>query len=132
MSAVERIRSLIGKTATPSNVRLRVVDDRIDVKFSSGRSQRVAVTEDATHLLLESVAAPRVEDRVRSAALDELVLRHNHALGIVGLRRRRGALCAFVKVLKETLDPNEALHAIVAVAREADRLEELVTGRDVE
>jgi hypothetical protein len=88
------------------------------------------VDVDDRHILFESTAVRRINELVAGARIDELILRTNHATETVGLRRKNDALAAFAKVLKRTLDRDEAIHAILAVAREADRLEQLMAGRD--
>ena len=132
MRSADRIHELVGPRAKVHGATVTVDGVHVDVVFTSGRSQRVAIEEDETHVRLESVALGRIDESIGSAHVDELILRTNHATETVGLRRRNGALTAFVKVLRSTLDRDEALHAIVAVAREADRLEQLMTGRDDE
>ncbi len=132
MPDVERIQELLGDGVEYRGAALKVRRRVVDVTLPSARRQRVECREDTTHVLLESIAARDADTTFGRAEIDELILRTNHAQEAVGLRRRDGALVVFLKVLKTTLDRNEAVHAILAVAREADRIEQAVTGRDVE
>jgi len=132
MRSAERILSLLGAETTAHGAKLQVDRAHVDVAFLSGRSQRVWVAEEENHLVLESVAVRQADEVLGRSRLDELILRMNYETDTVGLRRQNGALTTFVKVLKRTLDHEEAIQAIVAVAREADRLEQLTTGRDDE
>lgn len=120
---------LIGARARVPGACLEVEGAHVEVTFESKRTQSVMVAEDATHILLESVAVHRIHERLKPAELDELILRSNHAMAAVGLRRKQSALTAFVKLYKASLDGGEAIQAVVAVAREADRVRQLIAGR---
>lgn len=132
MRSASRVRALLGARARAHGASLEVADSFVFVAFDHGRTQKVTIEEDDTHVLIQSVAVKNVGQYLVSAALDERILRTNHATDVAGVRRRRGALVAFAKLLADTLDRDEAIHAILAVAREADRLEGVIVGRDDE
>lgn len=132
MPNASRIRELLGARTRAHGATIEVADTQVQVTFDRGRAQRVNVEEEGAHIILQSVAVRDVRQHLRSVELDERILRTNHATDLAGLRRYKGALVAFAKVLAETLDRDEAIHVILAVAREADRLEEVIVGRDDE
>lgn len=132
MRNADHTLTVVGRQAKTHGATIALDQSQAHVAFVSGRSQRVTIWEDETHVLFESIAVRRVEDIIGRAELDDLILRTNHATEAVGLRRKNGALTAFVKLLKRTLDRNEAIHAIVTVAREVDQIELMMTGRDDE
>ena len=132
MQDADHILAIVGPRAEGHGATMTLDRGQANVVFASGRSQRVTIEENETHVLLESIAMRRADEKIGRAQLDDVILRTNHATEAVGVRRKNGALTAFLKLLKHTLDRDEAIHAIVSVAREADRIEMLMTGRDEE
>ena len=128
----KRILELVGARATRHGATVLLSQHHADVRLSSGRMQRVHFDEDDTHVLFESVAVRRVAKELGAPFLEALILQTNYETRAAGFRRVDGNLVAFAKLLKETLDRGEAIEAILEVAREADRIEQVVTGRDDE
>jgi hypothetical protein len=112
--------------------RLKVDGDDVIVGFENGRSHRVQVraTDDLyeLHAIVARAAAVRdVPD------LSLRVWRHNRAAQLVSFRiDTRGRVYAEGWVLKDGLEPHEFQFVVRRVAAESDRLEFLLTGRDVE
>lgn len=130
MRAASKVQELLGDSQKIRGATVRSASNGMVVEFDSRRSHLVACEESTTHVLLESIAVRQVQGWIKQKQLNELILRSNHALPLVGLRRKGEALTVFAKLLKSRLDRDEAVYAIVAVAREADRLEYLLTGKD--
>jgi hypothetical protein len=112
--------------------RLKVDGDDILVGFDNGRSHRVQVHETDDVLELHAVVA-------RAAAVKDVpdlplrIWRHNRAAQLVSFRiDTRGRIYAEGWVLKAGLEPQEFQLVVRHVAAESDRLEFLLTGRDIE
>lgn len=112
--------------------RLQVEDETITVQLEAGRSHRVRVEEQADAFVFHALAARAAA--VRDVAdLEMRVWRQNHESRLVGLRvdeRRR--VCADAWMPKQGVTQDEFLFVLRRVAAHADRLEHLLTGRDVE
>ena len=112
---------------------LKLDGDQIFVEFDSGRGQRVSVEEaDDESLMVRSVVAkPRALREVEDVALRAWVC--NRGTRLVGFQLdRRGRLMGHAWVPRQGLTPEEFALYVRVVARECDRLEYLLTGRDVE
>ena len=111
---------------------LRVVGDGVDVSFHDRRHQRVRVVETNGALLIHSVVTGAAATRqVQDPAL--LAWRRNCLSRVVGLRvDERGRLIGQAWVPLAGLEAHEFQLCVRTVATECDRVEQLLTGRDVE
>ena len=112
--------------------RLRLDGDDVIVTFENGRQHRVRVQETDDTFEVHAVVA-------RAAALaivTDLPLRvwlRNRSSQLVGFRvDARGAVRAQGWVAKAGLTAEEFRHVVRHVAGESDRLEYILTGKDVE
>lgn len=110
----------------------KVRDDGIEVSFGDGRRHRVAVEDGADAYLLSAfVVKQAVVTSLPTLALD--VCLRNRATDLVGFRiDRQDRLHAEAWIPKAGLDSEELQWCVRTVAAEADRLEYILTGRDVE
>lgn len=111
---------------------LEVVGDCIDVRFQHGRRQRVRIEEVDGSILAQAVIA-------RQAIMRELdapalfAWKRNRLSRVVGLRvDERGRLIGQAWLPVAGLNAHEFQLGVRAVAAECDRVEHLLTGRDVE
>ena len=111
---------------------LALSGSNLEVRFSSGRRHRVAITEAPDHYLLSAVV-------VRRAVLGSLeqpeiwAWRRNRVSALVGFRvDRRGRLLAESWVPRPGLTSEEFQVYARNLAAEADRVEHLLSGRDTE
>jgi hypothetical protein len=112
--------------------RLKVDGDDIVVGFENGRRHRVQVHETDEIYELHALVA-------RAAAVSSIpdlplrIWRHNRAAQLVSFRiDTRGRVYAEGWVSKAGLEPQEFQLVVRKVAAESDRLEFLLTGRDIE
>ena len=106
--------------------------DGVVVRFENGRRHRVQVseTEDAYELHATVARRAAVSDMTDLAAR---VWRHNRGAQLVSFRiDQRGRVCARGWVPKVGVTAAEFQLVLRRVAAESDRLEFLLTGRDVE
>jgi hypothetical protein len=111
---------------------IRFDGDDVVVKFDSGREHRVRVVETVDTLEVHAVVA-----RARAIRdvpdLQPRIWRHNRAAQLVSFRfATYGRLAAQGWVPKAGLTAEELKLVIHRVAAESDRLEFILTGRDVE
>lgn len=111
---------------------LLVDGDDITVKFDNERSHRVTVVETHETLEVHAIVA-------RAAAIRDLpdlaprIWRHNRAAQLVSFRLdNRSRIAAQGWLPKAGLTPEEFRLVVHRVAAESDRLEFILTGRDVE
>lgn len=111
---------------------LPVENDMVTVLLEAGRSHRVRVLEEADVYTFHAFAARAAA--VRGVSDLELRLwRHNHESRLVGLYLdERQRVCATGWIPKQGVAQEEFLFVLRRVASHADRLEHLLTGRDVE
>lgn len=111
---------------------MEVLDDSVDVSFHEGRRQRVTVEEVDGSLLVYAVIARAAAVRdLQDPAL--LAWERNCLSRVVGLRLdERGRLIGQAWLPLAGLDAHEFEGCVKAVAAECDRVEHLLTGRDVE
>ena len=111
---------------------MTVENDDIIVEFDSGRQHRVRVVEkDDTLELHAMVAKPGAVADVRD--LPQRLWLHNRSAQLVSFRRdTRGRVVAHGWLPKAGLTAEEFGLVLRRLAAEADRLEFLLTGRDVE
>lgn len=111
---------------------LEVSGDTINVRFEDDRRHRVQVHDTGEALRLVAVVArPAVVQALDSPAL--LAWRRNRSVQLVGFRLDdRGRLVGESWVPRAGLTGEEFAFHVRRVAAECDRLEYLLTGRDVE
>ena len=111
---------------------LDVADSVIDVRFADGRRQRVAVEEHGREYLLRSF----VVRQAVVASMPDLPVRiweRNRSTALAGFRiNGRGQLVGEAWVPRAGLRAKEFRLYVRTVAAECDRLEYVLTGRDVE
>jgi hypothetical protein len=111
---------------------LRVEGAQIEVKFADGRGHRVAVEDDGEAYGLKAF----VVRRAVVEAIPDLPVRvwiRNRATQLVGFRiDRQDRLVAEAWVPKVGVTAEEFQVYVRTVARESDRFEFVLTGRDVE
>ena len=107
-------------------------NEGVEVRFDSGRSQKVAVEDHGDAFLLSSIVARQaVVNEVPDAALRAWV--RNRSAFLVGFRvDERGRLIAESWIPKVGLVSAEFQLILRHLAREADRFEFQLTGRDQE
>ena len=107
-------------------------DEGVEVRFDSGRSQKVAVEDHGGAFLLSSIVARQaVVNGVPDAALRAWV--RNRSAFLVGFRvDERGRLIAESWTPKVGLVSTEFQLILRHLAHEADRFEFQLTGRDQE
>ena len=111
---------------------LDVRGDEITVHFREGRTQRVRIVEAADAWHLTSVCARR-RHVIDEEGLVERVWEQNARASLVGLRLdSRDRLIGELVLPKVGLTADELREAVRMLARECDRMEFVVTGRDVE
>jgi hypothetical protein len=102
-------------------------------RINESRKHVVRVSEGEEDFALEATIVGRrvLEQMARPAQLD--AWQRNRAVKLVGFRVDvRGRLLAEARVPKHGLKPDEFRIYLMAVATEADRLELMLTGRDVQ
>jgi hypothetical protein len=111
---------------------LRVDRDGIDVQFADERRHRVRVEEGTEELCLSGVVAGRdVLQGMEGLALR--AWRRNRSTQLVGFRiDQEGRLVGEARVPTAGLSQEEFVIYVRQVAAECDRLEFLLTGKDVE
>lgn len=114
------------------DTRMTVDNDDVIVKFDNGRQHRVRVVEkDDTLEIHATVAKPGAVGDIRE--LPQRIWLHNRAAQLVSFRRdTRGRVVAHGWLPKAGLTAEEFRLVIQRVAAGSDRLEFLLTGRDVE
>lgn len=111
---------------------LRATGDDVDVTFTEGRRHRLSVQDNGdsyavTGLVAKPAAASRVED------LSMQIWRRNRATPLVGFRiDGRGRVLGQAFIPKAGLSSEEFQQWLRVVAAECDRLELVLTGRDLE
>jgi hypothetical protein len=106
--------------------------DDVIVGFENGRSHRVQVCEtEETYEFHAIVARPAAVSDITDLPLR--IWRHNRAAQLVSFRiDPRGRVCAEGWVARTGLTAEEFRLVLRRVAAESDRLEFLLTGRDIE
>ena len=128
-----RIRDLLGgRHLSHGDLRIDWEPTRVTVTFSNGRAQRIRYREDGDQLVLETtVARPGVvSDAGLGRLAQELLLRNRETEVVTFGLGARDRLEAWVCLHTATLQSEELCHYLAVLAREADRLEYLLTGRD--
>lgn len=114
--------------------RLEFEGDDVTVVFDGGRKHRVRVTETPdTYQLHAIVARAAALWEQRERPLPVRIWEHNRAAQLVSFRiDTRGRVCAEGWVAKAGLTAEEFQLVLRRVAAESDRLEFILTGKDVE
>ena len=103
----------------------------VDVTFDN-RSHRVTVTEEGDSYLLSAFVARQATVSGTTGLAEQMWLR-NRATSLIGFRiDQRGRLIGEAWVPKPGLTADEFRFYVRTVAVECDRLEYVLTGRDVE
>jgi hypothetical protein len=111
---------------------LKYSGDTIEVRFDSGRRQKVAVTDGGDSFLLSSVVMRRAEAEAIDGLSEKAWLR-NRTIRLVGFRfDGRGRLLGEIWVPKAGLTDDEFQTYIQTVAAECDRFEYQLTGHDAD
>lgn len=111
---------------------LRVDGEEIEVRFADERHHRVRVDDEGDELRVVGVVARQsVVAGLRDVAVR--AWRRNRSTQLVGFRiDEKGRLVGEARVPKAGLSPEELTIYVRQVATECDRLEYLLTGKDVE
>lgn len=107
--------------------------DAIEVRFDDGRSQRVRVEEEEVETIrIWTVAARRADvDRIDHPELYAWL--RNRLVDLIDFRvDRDGRIIGEASIATPGLTAEEWALYVRAVARSADRLEYLLSGRDIE
>jgi len=105
----------------------------LTVTFENGRSQEIRYRREGdNYLFVSSVARPQAVRKIQLKGLAQRILARNRATEVVtfGLSPRNG-IDAWVTHRADTLQPEELKFYLKVLAREADRFEYLLTGKDV-
>ena len=104
----------------------------LDVRFANERTQRVSVSDAGDRYELSSIVArPAAVAEVPDAAMR--AWRRNRSTHLVGFRiDKRGRLVGEAWAPKVGLTAAEFRFHVRQIARESDRFEFVLTGRDVE
>ncbi len=114
--------------------RLALEGEYVTVTFDGGRTHRVHVTETPdTYELHAIVARAAALGDQRGRPLPVRIWEHNRAAQLVNFRiDTRSGVCATGWVAKAGLTAEEFQLVLRRVAAESDRLEFILTGKDVE
>ena len=112
--------------------RMEIHGDEVVVQFENAREHRVRVVETPDTFEIHAIVA-RVAAIRDVADLKPRIWRHNRASQLVSFRfDARGRLTAQGWVPKAGLTPEELQLIVRRVAAESDRLEFILTGKDLE
>ena len=106
---------------------------RITVTFSNGRKQVIRYRQQGDSYIFTSyVARPAAVKKIQLKSLARRILERNRATEVVtfGLGRN-GRVEAWINHRAGSLQPGELKFYLAVLAREADRFEYLLTGKDV-
>jgi hypothetical protein len=114
------------------SARLSVEDSVVTVSFDSGRVQRIHLaTRDDHYTFTSRILGSQRLDKYSWTELARIVwLRNRRTPLITFMLDERGRLVGRVEHPAATLDPEELRTILLHLARECDRLEYLLTGRD--
>ncbi len=116
----------------PEGVSFEKQTDGVNVVFVSGRRQLITAERRGDHYVLTSVILGRVRaETIGREELLPLIWQHNRETDVVAFNLdARGRLVAQIQQVAETLEANELATYLYWLAREADRLEYVLTGKD--
>ncbi|MCX4239400.1 HAD family hydrolase [Paraliomyxa miuraensis] len=111
---------------------MSVEDGVITVGFDSGRAQRIHLaTRDDNYAFTSRILGAQRLDQYSWTQLARIVwLRNRRTPLVTFMLDERGRLVGRVEHPAATLDPDELRTILLHLARECDRLEYLLTGRD--
>lgn len=129
-----RIRELLGerRVSLPDGLVVHWSPGLITVSFRNDRQQKIRYAErDARYHFTSRVAPPRAVKKLGLGRVSKELLLRNRVTEVVtfGLGAKNGVE-AWIIQRAATLQREELLYYVVLLAREADRLEFLLTGRD--
>lgn len=129
------IRSLLGGNHARLDRDLEVEwgPRHLTVSFDSGRTQKIKYRREGdNYVFVSSVARPKAVGDIKLKHLAQRILARNRATEVVtfGLSPR-GGIDAWINHRADTLEPEELKFYLKVLAREADRFEFLLTGKDV-
>ncbi len=130
-----QIRKLLlaASRVAPDGLEFRWSREGVDARMASGRTQRIRYREEGSRWRFETtVSSARDVDALdREEFAQEMLVRNRTtpvvAFGLDG----KGRLIAWVEHPASTLQPVELALILASLARAADRLEWLLTARDV-
>ena len=135
MPDIEPIESILGgqEVRLAPDLVATLGRGRIDVSFKSGRRQSIRhKVRDRLYIFTSAVARPSTVKKHGEGILFRRILERNRATEIVGFRlTKRGGIEAFLRHRADTIQREELLFFLSVLAREADRFEYLLTGRDI-
>jgi len=131
---VPRIRELLGerRVSLPDGVEIQWSPGLITVSFRNDRHQNIRyVLKGVRYHFTSRVAPPRAVKKLGLGRVSKELLLRNRVTEVVtfGLGPRQG-VDAWIIQRADTMQREELLYYVVLLAREADRLEFLFTGRD--
>ena len=131
---MDSIRKLLGadEVRTQDGLKLLWSEGRVTIEYRNGRSQEVLYRLIGDQYTFRStVATARVVAEVGRLRIAREILLRNRVAECVGFRlTRRDRLEAVIQQRASTLHRDELIYYVCQLAREADRLEYLLTGRN--
>ncbi len=131
---MDNIRNLLGadEVQTHDGLTLLWEEGRVTVEFRNERSHDVTYKlEGDLYTFRSTVATARVVEEVGHTRIAREILLRNRVAECVGFKlTRRDRLEALIQQRASTLHRDELIYYLCQLAREADRLEYLLTGRD--
>lgn len=123
-----------GRVAQQAGHRIEWESGRLQVTFSSGRTQRLRYEERKAAVRLATVVAYRADleaNGLDSEDVAHLVMRRNRETRVVAFGLGRDLrIEAWVTTPREHLQAKELFYYVITLAREADRFEYLLTRSD--
>jgi hypothetical protein len=134
LTAVSQIRALLGGTVTryAGGIIFRWEPDAVTAEFRNGRKQIIEYKIDGERYVFTSRIAKRgVVNKIGRERLARDILLWNRSTDVVTFRfNKRGELEGYIEQRAATLSAEELRFYLACLAREADRLEFLLTGQD--
>lgn len=131
---MSRIKSLLGGTVTryPGGITFRWEPGAVTAEFLNGRKQVIEYRSDGEHYVFTTRIVRRsVVDEIGRERLASDILLLNRSTDVVTFRfDRKGGLEGYIEQRAASLSPEELRFYLACLAREADRREFLLTGRD--
>jgi hypothetical protein len=131
---VSQIRSLLGGAVTryPGGLTFRWEPGSVTAEFPNGRKQVIKYrTEGDQYIFTSRIVTRGVVDRVGRELIARDILMWNRSTDVVTFRlNERGGLEGYIEQRVASASTEEVRFYLACLAREADRLESLITGRD--
>jgi hypothetical protein len=132
---VPQIKRLLGGTVTRygGGMTFRWEPGVVTVEFLSGRRQVIKYEADGEQLVLSSRVARRdAVDAIGRERLTRDILLWNRSTEVVAFRfDKRDGIEGFIRQCAGSMAPEELRFYLACLAREADRIEYLLTGFDL-